>query len=337
LKLKNHYFRFDRVAVIIYTGVTFIKNNNTGQEKLLEKTLNTLLEPHFWINAWEEARTKSPGATSIIRSDPEMIDYWNHLAANYDQAHSSSERGKRVTVVMDILQREKLIIPEDAVLDIGCGTGNYAIPFAEIGRTVTAVDSSPEMCKQLQRKIQNMGFTNISVLNRFWEELDLEKEGWLNKFDLAFASMTTAIFDYHTLLKMIRASKRSCCLIFWAENGFNQVRQDLFRLIFKKDNPGSGLASIIYPFNLLYSLGYFPKIEFINSGWTSTETADQAIENLCHYFWLYTEITPRIRKIISDYVGEKAVNGLLTRETKARLGVVSWNLSGIKEPEKVFK
>jgi ubiquinone/menaquinone biosynthesis C-methylase UbiE len=299
----------------------------------LKETLNTHLESQFWINAWEEVRTKSPGATSIIRSDAEMIEYWNHLATSYDQAHSSLEPGKRVKVVMDILQRDKLLIPGDSIIDIGCGTGNYSIPFAKIGHCITAVDSSPEMCKQLVSKTKNLSLDNITVLNHLWEKLDLEQEGWHEKYDLSFASMTTAIFDYHTLQKMIRVSKRSCCLIFWAENGFNQVRKDLFRLIFKKDDPGSGLASIIYPFNLLYSLGYFPKIEFISSEWASTETTDKAIENLCRFFWLYTDITPEIKNIIANYVKEKAVHGLLNRKTKARLGVVSWDVSDIRDEE----
>jgi SAM-dependent methyltransferase len=38
------------------------------------------------------------------------------------------------------------------VLDLGCGTGNHAIPLASRGYRVTGVDLSPEMLAQAQRK-----------------------------------------------------------------------------------------------------------------------------------------------------------------------------------------
>ena len=35
--------------------------------------------------------------------------------------------------------------PGDAVLDLGCGTGMLAIPFARLGMAVTAMDPEPDM------------------------------------------------------------------------------------------------------------------------------------------------------------------------------------------------
>jgi len=43
------------------------------------------------------------------------------------------------------------LAPGDAVLDLGCGTGMLAIPFASLGMTVTAMDPEPDMlaaCKE---------------------------------------------------------------------------------------------------------------------------------------------------------------------------------------------
>jgi SAM-dependent methyltransferase len=44
--------------------------------------------------------------------------------------------------------------PGDAVLDLGCGTGMLAIPFAQAGMAVTAMDPEPEMLTAAQAAAQ---------------------------------------------------------------------------------------------------------------------------------------------------------------------------------------
>ena len=45
--------------------------------------------------------------------------------------------------------------PVKSILDLGCGTGNHAIPFAQRGYQVTGVDRSPEMIEQAKAKLQS--------------------------------------------------------------------------------------------------------------------------------------------------------------------------------------
>ncbi|HKY18642.1 MAG TPA: class I SAM-dependent methyltransferase [Rhizomicrobium sp.] len=47
--------------------------------------------------------------------------------------------------------------PRDAVLDLGCGTGMLAIPFAQAGMAVTAMDPEPEMLAAAQMGAQEAG------------------------------------------------------------------------------------------------------------------------------------------------------------------------------------
>jgi ubiquinone/menaquinone biosynthesis C-methylase UbiE len=46
------------------------------------------------------------------------------------------------------------LTPGDAVLDLGCGTGMLAIPFARLGMAVTAMDPEPEMLAAAQSAAQ---------------------------------------------------------------------------------------------------------------------------------------------------------------------------------------
>ncbi len=40
--------------------------------------------------------------------------------------------------------------------------------------------------------------------NKPWEEIDLQEEGWLNKFDLVFASMTPGVNDNGQIPKLLK-------------------------------------------------------------------------------------------------------------------------------------
>lgn len=53
---------------------------------------------------------------------------------------------------LHILSEE--ITPKSRVLDLGCGTGVYALPLAEAGHEVSAVDLVPAHIQQLQDKIK---------------------------------------------------------------------------------------------------------------------------------------------------------------------------------------
>ncbi len=295
------------------------------------KVENGTIKPEYWIKAWEEARERSVSKKKMIRSSTEMVEYWNHFAPKYDQVHSPVKQNPRVQKVIEILQAEEFLTPDTALLDIGCGPGNYSLPLAEICRSVTALDGAAGMCQQLQKKVGQLGIDNIEVMHRLWEEIDLEKEQMVNKYDLVFASMTEAVSDYPTLEAMNRASRDKCCLIFWADNGKNRARSELWELIFKEADPGYGMASVIYPFNLLYSLGYFPSMRFIDSEWSNEEPVEEAVDSLARLFWLYIDISPEIKDIISRYVKENAIDGVFKRKTEACLGVVTWKTFKEKE------
>ena len=70
---------------------------------------------------------------------------------------------------------EKLgINPTDVVVDFGCGPGYYTIELAKNAKKVEAVDLSPEMLKNAQRKAEKAGMKNIEYLQSDGKSLQLE-------------------------------------------------------------------------------------------------------------------------------------------------------------------
>jgi len=68
-------------------------------------------------------------------------------AAAYDRVFPTEDIRSEVWDVAD-----RVLLPRAHVLDLGCGTGDDAIHFAERGLDVTAIDISPEMISALRRK-----------------------------------------------------------------------------------------------------------------------------------------------------------------------------------------
>lgn len=166
---------------------------------------------------------------------------------------------------------------------------------------------------------------NIRVMVRMWEDVDIEKEGLANAFDLVFTSITPAVRDYGTLRKLNQSSRKYCCFISWAGGNLSRSRDELWEIIFKEKNTGKGHI-FIYPFNLLYSLGYYPTMRYLDYECVKEEPVDQAVESLCRSFWLYTEVTPEVRDTIAGYVRERAINGVFRQETKTRLAIMTWRV-----------
>jgi S-adenosylmethionine-dependent methyltransferase len=52
------------------------------------------------------------------------------------------------------------------VLDVGGGTGGFAVPLAELGHTVTVVDPSPDALAALERRVAEAGAASGRVLAR---------------------------------------------------------------------------------------------------------------------------------------------------------------------------
>ena len=81
------------------------------------------------------------------------MDFYSALSEHYDEIFPLKELQK--TFLQDYLKQNSLI----SVLDIGCGTGTYAIDLSQTGVRVQGVDLSDEMIQISKRKAQEIGST----------------------------------------------------------------------------------------------------------------------------------------------------------------------------------
>ena len=86
--------------------------------------------------------------------------------------------------VFDMIKDKFNLSKNDRVLDLGCGTGQIAIPLSEYVKEVAAMDTEPEMLAEGKMLAEKSGASNISWIEGGSENLvDMKYE--LGKFRLA--------------------------------------------------------------------------------------------------------------------------------------------------------
>ena len=79
------------------------------------------------------------------------MSVFGEFAKYYDLVHQNKDYEKESSYVNSLIRKYK---PDTrTILDIGCGTGNYAFAMQALGYEVTGVDSSPQMIELAKEKL----------------------------------------------------------------------------------------------------------------------------------------------------------------------------------------
>lgn len=81
------------------------------------------------------------------------MDFYRALSKHYDEIFPL--KGPQKTFLQDYLKQTAL----SSVLDIGCGTGTFALEASQTGVRVLGVDLSDEMIQISRKKVQEIGST----------------------------------------------------------------------------------------------------------------------------------------------------------------------------------
>ena len=224
----------------------------------------------------EEMERLSPGAGSLSGA------FWDRRADRFAAAVSLADSEgdpflRRLRRVSD---------PSSTAIDVGAGTGRYALALAKCARHVTAVDPSDGMLTILRRGAGELGLTNLSTVQATWEEA-----GALSA-DIAFSSFVlTVVPDARAFLIKLDGAARHHVLLYLGAYSADAVLDPLWRHF--HGAPRSPGPTYIDALALLSELGVVPEIKVVEiANRKRFASVDEAVE---HYRdWLLLADTPEV-------------------------------------------
>lgn len=241
--------------------------------------------------------------------------YWNARAANYPQPFEREmiTKSRRIIKIAEGLGAR---FTGRRLLDIGCGTGNYALPLAARCSSVTGVDGSASMLRVFRAQARARGIKNAKAVLSKWSALP--GRATAGKFDIALASMTMAVHDKPEVLKMERAAAQ-CVYIGWAGVRRNVFLEKVYRhhgLVYRAPDG----ANLVLP--ILKALGREFRLKYIRDGWNKVMTPAETLKEI--------EVALKANEVRPDHAWlgpllmKATRGGVIKQRTQARKAVIVW-------------
>lgn len=188
---------------------------------------------------------------------------WDDRAEMFSKAQLAERSGFPTKVTRFLLEQGAL---EGAiVLDIGGGSGRYAIPFAEYAARVRLTDFSANMLEQARRNALAAHRENIDYEKLDWMGLKVEGSPYEKAFDLAFAAMCPAVRSPEGIRKMTQVARKACAInqfVRTSDSLTRHLRSTVIRT--QADGPSydphNDRGAIQAYFNLVVEMGYDPQV-----------------------------------------------------------------------------
>lgn len=246
---------------------------------------------------------------------------WDRRAKAYDASQKIKSRALTEQVTALLLEKGAL---SGSVLDVGGGTGQYAVPFARHAEEVIVTDLSSKMMEFAVQNAKNAGLDNVGIWKLDWETFDPAQLGWERKFDLVFSSMSPAIRSLEGFSNLVAVSRGWCCINQFIRR--NDTISDRLADTLKNKRPEEfhnerNLALAF--FHLAWMCGFEPEVTYFRETETLSLTLDQAMVRYAGRFGARAE---ERGLDLREMLAACSENGELNVEGRSTLAVIYWKV-----------
>lgn len=205
------------------------------------------------------------------------------------------------------------------VLDIGCGSGIYAIALAGRAAHVTGIDLSGKMVEYARLKAADAGCTNVEFAQGDFRTMGLD-----GPFDVVIAHLTPAVADGETFAKMMGLARRYCAIAKPARRT-DAVLDELRRLVGIEPG-GRGMDDdFLKAFSAVWLAGKVPAVRSYEDVWRVARPLDAAVG-------LYADrlVAPDLdagqKAAVAERLRTLAVDGVVEERIDTTVMLMGWRM-----------
>lgn len=244
--------------------------------------------------------------------------YWDSRAREYPTPFDPATAAK-TRRILAALRRLGADLRGLRVLDIGCGTGVYALWLAANGAASTVgTDSSRAMLRVFERERRLRGIKNASCFAADWAKVPAEKVA--GRFDAALASMTMAVKGEADLLRMESAVPGGLCVyIGWAGRRRNALMEKVYAGHGLEYKAPEGAELVLAA---LKRLGRRPKARYISDSWTRGDSVAGTLAAIAVNMKVNGVRLKRAWTL--ELLKQRARGGVVPQRTSVRKALLVW-------------
>lgn len=223
--------------------------------------------------------------------------------------------------ILEYFKSQGIVWRDKRVLDIGCGTGRYALRLCEVAKRVYATDISEGMIEKLREDTMFYKKNNIVATCENWQDYNPIEE-----IEIVFASMTPALKDFDSFKKAYLIAKEAMAYVGWGRKRESEFLQKVFDAHHIKLELPTGAPTIL---EYLKKIGREANVKYLEKTMKYCDTFDNALEDISWHISIHghnpnkTIIKAMIEEKMQDRASENS--GLFSYTTQMEIGLIALN------------
>ncbi len=229
-------------------------------------------------------------------------DFWDRRARGFHRATKDTAGSD------PLFQRlQQVVTPQMDVLDVGAGTGRFALALAPQSRQVIAVEPNATMLSYLRQDATEKDIANITYVPTTWQEAPADLSGDI----LICSHVLYPIRDIEAFLAKMRKATRQFCYIYMRAVHFDHITNPLWQHFH-----GSERAlppTYIHALDVMYDMGIYADVEIVKMPQTMRyPSIEIALDEMQEQLILPGDEQTRaeLRKLLDGWLVER--DGVLT-------------------------
>jgi SAM-dependent methyltransferase len=249
----------------------------------------------------------------VQEKNPPDADFWRTRASGF----RADPRREPDAALRRVLDRSG---PDTTVLDVGAGGGRLALPLALRCRQVTAVEPSPSMVEQLREGADEVGISNLSVVQANWEDAEVEPA------DLVICShVVYGVVDIDQFVLKLDAHARGEVAVFAYMDSPPSRFASFWRAVYREER--LNMPALPELMQVLWQLGIHPNVEMLPiDARFAFESREDAVRQVASSLWVVPGSEEEERLVVAaDELLEEGEDGFRVKGAKFRPnGLVTW-------------